>query len=140
MRPFDSYMAAMELAGAARLDMRVPTLHAPYLHTLTFEGQTWSTPFFQLQVRASPGATGTAIIDLSNATIGNEGIGYAVDGADTVLYIQIDKATLEALDPSGAEPGAANELVYDLVVIPVGAPSELLAAGYFDIFDGVTIP
>lgn len=139
-RPFDTYLRQQEQAGAARLDLLVPTLRKAFTHQITFESRIWTTPFFQMQVRASPGATGTPILDLSNATIGFEGIGIETSGADTILHIQIDKTTLEGLDPSGAEPGGANELIYDLLVIPAVGDTELLAAGYFDIFDGVTIP
>lgn len=93
---------------------------------------------------------GAAIITLTNAAAGSQGIsatydatydytdanGVAQTSAATVIRPQIDEATLEGLStfPPAPDP---YELVYQLLVTPTGEPQRVIYEGSFTINHGV---
>lgn len=109
----------------------------------------WSGATFKMELRVNPGDTGTALVSLTNAAAGSQGISatyedaYAMpDGSGTVIATiirpQIDEATIEGL-ALGARTSDPVELYYDIHVTPSGSAKRLLCFGKFTIYPGVTI-
>lgn len=75
---------------------------------------------FEFTLRRTKAAGGAALLSLGNATAGSEGLSVAVvAGVPTLstLAIQIDEATLDAIEPAasnGLPTGADVSLRYDL--------------------------
>ena len=111
-------------------------------------GVNWSAATFRMEVRNLPGDSGTALVTLTNASAGSQGISATYDAKyplpdgrgtapTTIIRIQIDEATLEAL----ALATPANEplaLHYDLHATPSGEPKRVVCFGTFTIKPGVT--
>lgn len=131
---------------------RVPFVE-PDGATWVFFGFDWSTATFKMEIRQNPGDTGTPLISLGNAAAGSEGVSATYDpaytytdpktkedvtGPATLVLVQIDESTLEAL--SLASPASCSvNLHYDLHVTPDGGVKQLPIAGPFTIKPGVTI-
>lgn len=109
----------------------------------------WSAATFRMELRTAPGGTGSALVTLTNASAGSQGVSAAYDSGyvdpetgeavgATVIRAQIDEATLEAL--SLASP-ASDPLVtyYDLHITPSALPKRVYCYGTFTIEPGVTI-
>lgn len=136
------------------LPINIPTPRAPF-GGATGDGDLWRTGVnwssgaaFVLTVRTAYGATGTALITLTGATAGTQGISATYDAGyldpstgavvgGTRLRLQIDEATLEAISWGSANPDEPLELFYDLLVTPSGEPQRQLCRGPFTIYPGV---
>ncbi|MFN3474095.1 MAG: hypothetical protein ACK4ZW_08625 [Blastomonas sp.] len=119
--------------------------------TIVHIGPDWSDAAFKMDIRQAPGDTGTPIITLATATAGSQGISatyeaaylFQVNGTPTTapatkILIQIDEATIEALD-LGTPPDEPVELYYDLHATPSGGIKRVLCEGKFTIKPGATI-
>ncbi|WP_146215330.1 hypothetical protein [Blastomonas natatoria] len=130
---------------------RVPFLD-PDGATLVIIGPNWSGAAFKMDLRQNPGDTGTAILSITGATAGSQGISATYDAAyayvdaqgqpatapATKVMIQIDEATIEGLD-LGTPTDKPLVLHYDLHITPSGEPKRVYCEGTFTIKPGVTI-
>lgn len=101
------------------------------------------------EVRAEPGADGTALITLNPATPPAEGLsvtydagyvdpeGIMPDGASLVRII-IAEATLEGL-AYGADASKPVVLYYDIHLTPSGGTKFVFCSGTFTVDPGVTV-
>lgn len=119
--------------------------YQPFILIVDAVGQDWTGADLKLQVRATQSAPGAALIDLSVAAAGSEGLSISVATTlgipTTTLTIQIDEATLTATTPypgNGLEPNTPVSLRYDLVVTPSGGIKQRWLEGAFIIVEGVT--
>jgi hypothetical protein len=121
--------------------------------TWVFFGEEWDDATFAMHIRAHRGDTGTPVVSLANATAGSQGISATYDpayvyvdpqtkedvtGPATLVLVQIDEATLEALS-LGTPYDKAIELYYDLHVTPSGMVKRIPVEGAFIVKPGVTI-
>lgn len=121
--------------------------------TWAFVGYNWVGATFLMHIRNRYGDTGTPIISLAGASAGSEGIsvsydadysytdpvsGQTVTAPASLVLVQIDEATLEALS-LGTPVDAPVELVYDLHVTPSGGVKRVAVFGTFSILPGSTI-
>ena len=121
--------------------------------TWAFVGYDWTGATFLMHVRNNPGDTSTPTITLTGASAGSEGIsvtydtdysyidptsGQAVTAAASLVLVQINEATLEALS-LGTPTDAPVELAYDLHVTPSGGVKRVAVYGTFSILPGVTV-
>lgn len=127
-----------------QLDIRA-NRWAPFVYSIDFEGYDFSAATFAMQVRMFRDGTGAALIDLTNATAGTEGISATVatsGGVDTTtVVIRIDEATLDAVLPypaSGQEPDTDVALRWDIQITPTGGDKARWLEGVFTIAAGVT--
>lgn len=132
-------------------DKRVPFVEADGA-TIVFVGEDWTGAAFAMHIRNNPGDTGTPVVSLAGATAGTQGLSVAYDAAyiyvdetgeeitapASLLLIQIDEATLEALS-LGTPANEALTLHYDIHVTPSGGVKRVVAEGKFIINPGVTI-
>lgn len=126
---------------------RVPFLE-PDGTTFVIVGPNWASAAYRMQIRQRPGDTGAALITLTTAAAGSQGISasyvaeYALpDGTEapaTKVLIQIDEATLESLQ-MGTPYDQPVELFYDLHITPSGGTKINYCGGKFTIAPGVTI-
>lgn len=120
----------------------------PFVASFAIVGPDWSGAAYKLELRASPGGTGTALVSIATASAGSQGVSAVYDatyelpdGSEapaTTITIRITEATIEALslaDPSD-EP---LELWYDLHITPSGGDKLRYIGGRFTIEPGVTI-
>lgn len=109
----------------------------------------WSGATFKMEVRAQPGDTGTALVSLTNASLGAQGMNaiYSPSYTDpdtglpvaaTIIRPQINETTMEGL-PSAARPSERLTLYYDLHVTPPGENKRVVMYGKFVVDPGVTI-
>ena len=126
------------------LDLRVQRW-APFIDTIAFEGFDFTGATFALQVRQYRDAAGSALISLTGATAGSQGISCVVTtdaGIPTsTLTIQIEEATIEgtlAYPGSGVKAGSDVTVYYDLVITGGGWPKTRWLQGTFTIEAGVT--
>lgn len=110
--------------------------HTPSVKSFLFEYDLTSATC-QMQVRQLPDATGTPLIDLTNAAVGSEGILLTTVSGQTTMTIQINEATIEGL-PSAAEVGTDLVLYYDLQITPSGGIKSVWLRGMFTVRAGVT--
>lgn len=121
----------------------------PFLDTLECVGLDLTDGTFAMQVRLYRDAPGDPLLSLTNQTTGTQGLSVAVETVDgepvSVITIQIDEATLEALLPFTVTSGAPNRkagtdlaLVYDLHVTATGFPKQRFVEGSFTIKAGAT--
>lgn len=112
-------------------------------------GVNWSGATFKMDLRASAGDTGTALVALTNASAGSQGISAVYDAdylapdtdepvGTTIVRIQIDEATMEGI-ALAARPSEPLALYYDLHVTPSGEAKRVLMFGKFTIYPGATI-
>ncbi len=112
-------------------------------------GVDWSGATFKMEIRANPGDGGSALVSLSNAAAGSQGISATYDAAyampdgsgtvgATIIRPQIDEATIEGLSLA-ARTSDPLTLYYDMHVTPSGSSKRLLCFGTFTIYPGVTI-
>lgn len=112
------------------------------------EGIDWSGATFRMELRDEPGNTATALVTLTNAAAGSQGISASYNAAweddagnvvgATTIRVQIDEATLEAL-ALASDPAQDRVLHYDLHVTPSGQPKRVAWYGTFTLKPGVTI-
>lgn len=125
----------------------------PFLDTVEFRGLDLTGGTFKMELRQYRGlaAVGSPILALANATAGSQGLSVAVsvDGAGmptSVLTIQIDKSTIDAIQPFTVTAGVPNRsvgkidltLAYDLKIAATGIPEQRAVEGSFTIHEGVT--
>ena len=141
---------------AVRIDLeaykRVPFVESDGA-TIVFFGLSWADASWLMHIRQNPGDTGAALVTLSTAAAGTEGISATLDpaytyvdpktkeevtGVATKVLIQIDESTLEALS-LGSPASCPLQLRYDLHVTPSGEPKQLPVHGKFTLHPGVTI-
>lgn len=133
----------------ATLDLRAQRW-APYVETpFAFEGLDFSAATFALQVRRYRDAPGDPLISIAGAAVGSEGISCVVttdedDVPTSWLTVQIDEATLEAVDPFTVTDGVPNRkagtdasLFYDLQITGGGYAKRRWVQGAFTIEAGV---
>lgn len=128
---------------------RAPFGGAPGDQDWVIIGENLAGAAFKLQLRYTPGDTGTALVTLAGAAAGAQGVSVAWDagyidpetglaaGASTIRP-QIDRATLEAL-ATATDPTQPLLLAYDLHVTPAGGVEQLRFYGNFTVNPGVTI-
>lgn len=122
----------------ARLDLTA-NRHTPFVYEIIFEDVNFTGATLDMHVRLYPDAPGSALIDLSPAAAGSQGLSLSYSNPDTTVTIQIDEATIEALDVySSLEPEEDAELWYDLQITPSGGTKQVYLRGYFTIRAGVT--
>lgn len=142
-------MAVVRKSIAISADKRVPWGGANGEADIPVIGVDWSGATFKMELRNEPGDTGTAIVSLTNASAGAEGISATYDASyahpetgeevgATIIRPQINETTLEALDLA-AKPANGLPLHYDLHVDASGLGKFVLVAGTFTIKPGVTI-
>lgn len=140
-------MAAQILLTAFK---RVPFLDLDGV-TFAFVGENWTGAAFAMHIRNNPGDTGSALISLSGASAGSQGVsvtydadylyvdkGVEITAPASLVLVQIDEATLEALS-LGTPSDDPVELHYDLHVTPSGGTKRVAAYGAFNLMPGVTI-
>lgn len=122
----------------------------PFVDDVAILGQNYTGAAFTMHIRNAPGDTGTPIVTLATAAAGLQGISVTYNAAyvynaagdsapASLILIQIDEATLEALSLANPTAGALV-LYYDLHVDPAGAaPKRVELRGTFTIDPGVTI-
>lgn len=120
--------------------------NVPYLEAIRFVGFDFAGGTFALQVRLLPGTAGSALIGLTNATAGTQGLSVAVTeegGLDvSTLTIQIDEATIDSLLPAstnGQKAGTDVALFYDIIITGGGLGKTRWLEGSFTIAEGVTV-
>jgi len=120
--------------------------NVPFLEAIRFVGFDFTGGTFALQVRLLPGTAGSALIGLTNATAGTQGLSVAVTEESSVdvstLTIQIDEATIDALLPAstnGQKAGTDVVLYYDLIITATGLAKSRWLEGTFTIAEGVTV-
>ena len=106
-------------------------------------GADWSDAAFVMTFAATP--TGSALITLSNATAGSQGVSATFDpdfvhpktgmivGA-TEIVPHITEATLEGLTYDGTNP---KTLYFDLLVTPSGEPQRPVLYGTLTVHQGI---
>lgn len=116
--------------------------YQPFIYAIDIVGFDWSAATLALQVRSDRAAPGTALVDLSRATAGTQGLSTTVATTGgvptTTLTIQIDQTTIDALPGFPDDPNALVQLRYDLVVTPAGGVKQRWLEGVFAISEGVT--
>ena len=121
----------------------------PFKDSIDILGPDFSGAAFALHIRNHPGDTGSPLVSLTTATAGTQGVSATYDAAyvyddegstapATVILVQIDEATLEALALNNPTSGPL-ELSYDLHITPSGGVKFVAAYGKFTIYPGVTI-
>lgn len=138
---------------AAKFDItafkRVPFGGASGNADIVILGLDWSGATFKMEIRTNPGDTGTALVSLTNASAGAQGISatynatyaHPVTGAEvpaTIIRPLINETTIEGL-ALGARPSDPVDLFYDLHVTPSGSTKRVIMRGKFVIDPGVTI-
>ena len=120
--------------------------NTPFIETIRFAAIDFTGATFALQVRTLPGASGSALISLTNQTAGTQGLSVttAVETGVTIstLTIQIDEATIDALLPAstnGQKAGTDVNLYYDLIITGGGVAKSRWLEGTFTIAEGVTV-
>jgi hypothetical protein len=136
-----------------RLPVAIPitvmSKRVPWVEDIALEGPNYSGATFRMELRQNPGDTGTALVTLTNAAAGSQGISATYNAAyvdpettqtfaATVIVIQIDETTMEGL-ASATPSSSAVELHYDIHVTPSGGVKFLLCGGAFTYYPGVTI-
>ena len=114
-------------------------------------GPDYSAAAFKIDIRNQKGDTGTALIALVTADSGSQGISATYDAAyvfdnngteetapASIITIQIDEATIEALD-LGNPAREVVDLVYDLHITPSVGLKFVQCGGSFKIDPGSTI-
>lgn len=126
-----------------RLNLRVPRW-TPFVYEIAFVGLDFTGASMKLDVRTYRDATGSALISLSNASAGSQGLSVAVATSGGVttstVTINISEATIEGVLPfpaNGQEPGSDVYLKYDLHVTSESLKRRWLE-GDFIILAGVT--
>jgi hypothetical protein len=124
----------------------------PFLEDVAITHLNYTSATFKMQIRANAGDEGAAIIELTGQTAGSEGIsvtynaayeyvdnaGSTVTAPASIILIQIDEATIEAL-ALGTPANEPVTLYYDLHITGGGLPKHIPIAGKFIINPGVTI-
>lgn len=133
-------------------DKRVPFVDEDGA-TWVFFSEDWDDATFAMHIRQNPGDTGAAVVSLTNATAGTQGISATFDpafvvtdpetnedvtGPATLILCQINESTLEAIS-LGTPSDKPVEFHYDLHVTPTGGVKRVVAEGKFTIKPGVTI-
>lgn len=130
---------------------RVPFVE-PDGATIIRTGQNFAFGALAMQIRASKGDSGSPLVSLSNAPVGQEGLsasydpeflyvdeqGREVTAEATKLLIHISEITLESLS-LGTPYAEPVSLYYDIHVTPVGGAKFVLCEGEFILKPGVTI-
>lgn len=122
----------------------------PFLDTVEVEGLDMAGGTFAMQVRLYKDAPGDPLLSLSNATAGTQGLSVTSSEIDdvpvSVITVQIDEATIEAILPFAVTDGSPNRragsdlvLAYDLIATATGFPKQRLIEGDFTIKAGVTV-
>lgn len=116
---------------------------------MTYYGQNWSAATFKMQIRLGLAETGAALITLTNAAAGTQGISATYNAAiidletgkvvgGTIIRPQIDAATLIAL--ALGSPVTSDVVLYaDLHITPSGLPKRLVRYGTFTVKPGSTL-
>lgn len=113
--------------------------HAPFVYEIWFDGIDLTGATLDMHVRLLPGTPGAALIDLSPAAAGSQGLSMVHAGGSSTITIQIDETTLEALMTTLAlQPGEDADLAYDLAITRSGQPKAVFFRGAFTIEAGVT--
>lgn len=115
----------------------------PFVHTFDFEGFNLTGAAIIAQVRLTPDASGSALIDLT--TVGSVGTqGITITGTSTVgsvttthLSMRINESTMEAL-PAPTEVGDDLTLYWDMQITPSGGVKYRALEGTFIVDSGVT--
>lgn len=120
--------------------------NVPYIEAIRFRALDFTGGTFAMQVRPIPGATGTPLISLTNATAGTQGLSVVVteeSGVDiSTITVQIDEATIDAILPAasnGLRAGDDVVLYYDLLITATGITKSRWLQGTLTISEGVTI-
>lgn len=117
--------------------------YAPFVEVpFGIQGIDMSAATFSMHVRQNlDEATGAALISLSGAAAGTQGVSVSLTveaGVTTSLItIQIDKATINAL-PKAGKAGADLTLYYDLKITGGGLPETRWFEGTFTVEAGAT--
>lgn len=117
----------------------------PFVHTIRYKNLNLTGATFRTHIRRNWDALGAALINLTNAAAGAQGISIVTvtdaEGTHSDVTIQIDEANLEALEPpatSGVSPGADVPLVWDMHITPSGGTKYVSLRGTFTIQAGST--
>ena len=121
---------------AIELNIVARTKRVPWIEDLPMEGPNYTGGTFRLEIRPEPNHSDTALVTLTNAASGSEGISatynpaYAdpetgVAFAATVFLFQINEATMEGLATGtpGRDPVVA---AYDFHVTPSGGVTRMV--------------
>lgn len=123
----------------------------PFVDDIADAVNDYTGATFSMHIRNRAGDTGTPLVTLANASAGSQGIsvtydpdytyeehGVIVESGASLVLIQIDEASLEALALSNP---ADSPLVlhYDIHVTPSGEPKRVAYYGQFIIMPGVTV-
>jgi len=111
--------------------------HAPFVWSGIFSGHDLTGATLDMHVRLLPDSPGSALVDLSPATAGSQGMSMVHASGSSTVTIQIDETTIEAL-PTPPETGGDVVLHYDLQITRVGYPKAVFFRGTFTIESGVT--
>lgn len=111
--------------------------HTAWVFEVLWKGMDLTGATFHAQIRTLPDAGGSALVDLTNAALGSQGINATLIGSDTNVVFQIDEATIEAL-PAAPEIGNDLTLYWDVQIDPVDGIKEVYFKGTFTVLAGVT--
>jgi hypothetical protein len=113
--------------------------HVPFVYEIECEFDLTGATL-DMHIRLLPDTPGAALVDLSPAAAGLEGLSMVHAAGYSTITIQIDEATMEDEDkiPPANEPGEDVVLYYDLHVTPSGGVKAVYFAGTFTVEPGVT--
>ena len=130
--------------------------NAPFKRTVRVPFHDLRNQAQLLQIREHADASGVALLSLSPAAAGTQGLSVGFEPAVTGLVgaaiatfvvstitIQIDRATVQALLPfatNGSDPGQDVILAFDHLIALPGASLLPLISGSFIIEPGVSVP
>lgn len=138
---------AIELDIVAR-SKRVPWGGASGKADIVILGLDYSAATFKIEIRPEPGHSATAMVVLTNASAGSEGISAIYDAGylhpvtgevvgATVIRPQINETTMEGL-ATGSPVNEPIEAFWDMHLTPSGGVKMLYAFGRFTYYPGVT--
>lgn len=136
----------------------------PFVRTFQMEGVDLTSATFAMQIRLTPDAAGSPLVDLGTVFSGSsQGVRLIYGGTDTVanhiaagrieeapdgmigtdnltlslIGIRINETTMEGL-PAAAEVGDDTELAWDMHITPSGELKDRWLYGPFIVRGGVT--
>lgn len=109
----------------------------PFVYAIQISSIDLSAATVDMHIRSTYDASGSAIVDLSPAAAGSQGLSLAYSSGNTTLTIQIDETTMEAL-PDAAVVGDDKALYYDIHITPSGGTKQVYFRGTFTVRAGAT--
>lgn len=113
----------------------------PFVLTIEVQNVNLTGATLDMHIRLTPDTPGTALVDLSPAAAGSQGLSlvYNAGTGHSTITIQIDETTMETLGTTaGREVGTDLEVAWDMHITRTGVPKAVWFRGPFTVEAGVT--